>query len=339
VGFRPIRRAAWASALLLSLSSHAAAEPVDAATRAAARDLGYAGVAAYQAGDYATASAKLEKAYAALQAPSLGLWSARALARLNKLVEAAERYIDVTRLDASSGEAAVHEQAKKDARAEHAILVPKIPKLIVKVAGVDPAEVSVTIDEVPMANALIGEQRPVNPGPHVVRGKRGDEVVEGRVTLPQGAEESVQLVFKGGPLPAGATAAAAADPTDPSQPNAAPAPAPVDQPRGGGTARTLGWISLVAGAAGVVTGGATGIVALDWKSQIENDEELYNASNMDRYETLRTISIASLITGGVLATTGIVLLVVAPSSSAKAPSGTFVALDVGPGSVGVRGKF
>ena len=332
---------AAAASLLVSLSGHARGEQVDAATRSAARDLGYAGVEAYQKGDYATASTKLEKAYAALQAPSLGLWSARALVKLGKLVEASERYVDVTRLEVSSGEAAVHEQAKKDARTEHEALVPRIPKLIVRVSGVDESEVSVTIDGAPMANALIGEQRPVNPGAHLVIGKRGDETVEGRVSLVQGGQDSVELVFKGGPLPAAATTSGTAPAKAGEEAAASPTTDSVKaESRGGSGLRTVGWISLVAGGVSLVAGGITGIVSLDWKSQIENDDELYNDANESRYNTLSTISLATLITGGVLTTAGIVILVATPSSS-SAQQGTapFVAVRVGPGSLGVRGAF
>src|SRR5688572_30759640 len=95
-----------------------AAQPVDDATRAAARDLGMAGVEAYQAGSYPAASEKLDKAYRTLRAPSLGLWSARALAKLGKLIEASERYLEVTRLDVASGDVAVQKQAQIDAAAE-----------------------------------------------------------------------------------------------------------------------------------------------------------------------------------------------------------------------------
>jgi hypothetical protein len=342
VGFRLLQRVAFASFLLVALPVEVRAEPVDAATRSAARDLGYAGVAAYQSGDYATASAKLEKAYAVLKAPSLGLWSARALARLGKLVEASERYVDVTRLDASTGDQAVHEQAKKDARSEHEALVPKIPKLVVLVRGVDPAEVSVTIDGQPMANALIGEQRPVNPGQHSVQGKRGDEVVESRAAVPQGGEQSVELVFKGGPLPVAATAAAAgaAGAEPPGQPASAAQADTGRNASGSGTLRTFGWISLVAGGVGLVGGSITGIVALDWKSQIENSDKLYNDANEDRYNTLRAISIGSLVGGGALALTGLIILVAAPApNSASGTPGTFVGVNFAPNAVHVHGTF
>jgi len=48
--------------------------------------------------NYNLASSRLEKAYVLLNVPSLGLWSARALAKRSLLVEAANRYYEVTSL-------------------------------------------------------------------------------------------------------------------------------------------------------------------------------------------------------------------------------------------------
>src|SRR6187402_1280765 len=77
----------------------AASEPtVDSATRGAARQLGYEGIQDYQREDYRAATDKLERAYKMLKAPSLALWSARALEKSGKFVEAAERYLEATRL-------------------------------------------------------------------------------------------------------------------------------------------------------------------------------------------------------------------------------------------------
>jgi hypothetical protein len=98
--------------VVLGFSSAARAQAVDDGSRAVARSLGTTGVEAYRAGDYATANDKLDKAYQILQAPSLGLWSARALVKLNRLVKAAERYREVTRLPVSSGDTAVQKQAR-----------------------------------------------------------------------------------------------------------------------------------------------------------------------------------------------------------------------------------
>lgn len=327
-------------------SSPASAQQVDAATRAAARDLGYAGVSAYQAGDYQTATAKLEKAYAVLQAPSLGLWSARALVRVGKLVEASERYVDVTRLEVSGGDVAVHEQAKKDARVENEALVPKIPRLVVRVQGVDAGEVAVTIDGKRLAGALVGERAPVNPGAHLVRGTRGEEVVEARVSVPAGGEESVELVFKGGPLPAavpGDAAQAGAGAT-PGAASESGAPPQADRKASGGTStmRTLGWIGVIGGGAALAGGAATGIVVLDWKNQIDNSDNLQRSqSARNRYETLRIVSLASLIGGGAITLAGVVLLVAAPPSDASATSAgkSFVGVRVLPNGLVVHGKF
>ncbi len=65
-----------------------AAAQTDAASRGAARDLATAGVEAFQNNAFAEASQKLEKAYSVWRVPSLGLWSARALGKLGKLVQA-----------------------------------------------------------------------------------------------------------------------------------------------------------------------------------------------------------------------------------------------------------
>src|SRR5688572_33485949 len=94
----------------LLVSRPTLAQEVDDAARAAARKLGYAGIEAYQASDYKGALEKLDRAYQVLRAPSLGLWSARALLANGKLVEASERYLEVTRLGVT-GEKSVQEQA------------------------------------------------------------------------------------------------------------------------------------------------------------------------------------------------------------------------------------
>jgi hypothetical protein len=95
------------------------------ATRGAARDLGADGVEDYQAGKYGEASEKLGRAFEILRVPSLGLWSARALAKEGKLVEASERYLDVSRLDATKGDTAVQKQAQAEAASEREALQPR----------------------------------------------------------------------------------------------------------------------------------------------------------------------------------------------------------------------
>jgi hypothetical protein len=159
---------------------------VDDATRAAARNLGDSGVAAYQAGDYALASEKLEKAYHLLHAPSLGLWSGRSLAQRGLWVEAAERYLEVTRLAVLEGEIATQRQAQVDAQAELEAIRSKIPSVVIDLEGAAAHDVKVHLDGAPIASDLIGEARPANPGRHELTGLRGSERVVLQLSLREG---------------------------------------------------------------------------------------------------------------------------------------------------------
>lgn len=309
----------------------AEAQAVDDATRAAARTLGYAGVEAYQAGDYATASDKLEKAYSVLQAPSLGLWSARALVKLGKLVEAAERYREVQRLEPKGGDAKVQKQAQIDAAAELEALSPKIPTLVVTVEGADAKEIEISIDGTKLAAALVGEARPLNPGRHVVEGVRGDERVTEEITLAEAEAQRIVLRF----APKAGVQAAPAPTFD-----AGSSVTPVKT--GGSKMRTLGFVALGVGGAGLVLGGVTGVMALGKKGDLEDnpwcDDELrclgIARDDVDSYNSMRTISSIGFIAGGVLAATGVVLVLTAPKNREPA-----TALWVGPGSAGLRGAF
>ncbi|HEX2674260.1 MAG TPA: hypothetical protein VHM25_25460, partial [Polyangiaceae bacterium] len=233
-----------------------AADTVDDATRNTARKLGYAGVEAYQAGDYRTASEKLEKAYAVLRVPSLGLWSARALVKLGKWVEGAERYTQIGQLGASSGNEAVQKRARADAESELAALTPKIPSITVQVTGAPLSEVSVQIDGAPIAPELLGEARPVNPGPHKIEGQRGDEHAVVELSLAESEHQPAVLAFHA-PVAAAPIAA-----------HTAPAPPPEPESHSGlGQQRTLALIASGVGVIGIGVGTVFG-----FKSKSNHDE-------------------------------------------------------------------
>src|SRR5688572_12231454 len=239
-------RLARLTLLLLALSSfagEASAQAVDSAARGAARSLGYEGIQAYQAGDIATAVDRLERAYQVLRVPSLALWSARALEKSGKWVEASERYLEATRLPIEDGnDRSVQEQAQTDARTAEAELRPKIPLLVIEVRGVVAGEVEVSRDGVPLNRALLGSGLPTNPGDVMVLGVSAQARVEMRVTALEGQSTSVVLDFA-----ASAPAAAAPvqpDPPPPPAAQAAPAAAVAATPHdactgdGGGKGRT-----------------------------------------------------------------------------------------------------
>lgn len=314
----------------LWLSSPAVfAQEVDAATRGAARTLGYDGVKAYEAGDYAVASEKLEKAYRVLKVPSLGLWSARALARLGKLVEATERYTEVQQLKAAGGDETVQRQAQLDAEAELIALAPRVPSLIVELEGADAAETRVTIDGVALASELIGERRPTNPGHHVIVGVRGSDEARAEVELAEGERKPVRLVF-------------AASEEKQSMP--APGPDSSDGDTGStNTRRLLGWISIAAGGAGLAAGATFGALAMSKRSELEDSGHCRGgqclevaSDDVHALRTRRTVSIIGFVAGSALAATGAVLVLTAPNHTERAPS---TALRIGPTGVTLTRMF
>lgn len=315
---------ALGASALLSFGTVARADD-DAATRQAARKLAEDGVAALQNGDAQTAVQKLEKAHQMLKAPSVALWSARALRKRGLLVEAAERLREAQRLP-STGDAAVQEQAKREAEQELAELTPRIPVLVVSVQGAEPQNVSVTLDGLPVPSALVGEERPLNPGTHRVVATRGTEQTSAEVTLAEAERQEAKLSF----------GAALAAPAAETPIGTSPPPAADVAPD-----RTLAYVALGAGAAGLVLGGVTGALALGKKSSLDDDPACQNdqctyaaEDDVKSLRTFRTVSTIGFVAGGVLAATGVVLLVTAkPSSSQR------LSLAIGAGHVRLAGSF
>jgi hypothetical protein len=325
--------------------------PVDESSRAAAREIGYAGVDAYRAGDYVTASERLDKAFAILRAPSLGLWSARALVKLGKLIEAQERYLEVGRLPTAVGDQVIQRQARDDAQREAAELAPRIPKLIVRVEGAPAGEVTVTIDEVPVLPALLGESRPINPGRHVIVAASGGERTALELTLKEAARETAVLRIPG------RVGAAAPVPAAPP-----PSPAPVgdlarapDRPADGGAGqgsggatprRLLGTVVTTAGGVALLGGALAGVLALARRDDLSSSGEcagqvcaLSQSGAVDSYNSLRVWSSVGLLAGAALATAGIVILATSPPRPEAAGSTVTLGVGVFPGVAVVRGNF
>jgi hypothetical protein len=326
--------AAWVSA------GSAAAE--DDATRAAGRKLAEDGVAALQAGDASTASQKLDKAHAILKVPSVALWSARALEKRKLLVEAAERLREAARLPIS-GDPAVQAQAKHDAEQELAELSTRIPTLIVKVSEAAGDPVAVTLDGVELPSALLGEERPVNPGRHVVLARRQAQAARAEVDVAEAEHKTLVLELE---AQAGVTPLAKSAPsTKPSRAE----PLNAEPDRNDSVRRTWAYVALGTGAAGLLVGGVSGGLAIGKKSSLDaNDACSHDVCTREAEDdvhalrTFRTLSSVGFAVGGVLAATGAVLWLTS-SPSRETPRAqhvrTQLALGVGPGFVRVMGGF
>jgi hypothetical protein len=304
--------AAFLGAALLPSMAHA---QTDDATRAAARSLGYEGISDFEAGSFATAADKLDRAYRALRAPSLGLWSARAFEKTGKLVAAAERYLEVPRLDPGSGDVAVQKQAQADAETEHAALVARIPNVVIRVEGAPANEVTVSANGTVVPSSLMGAKFPVDPGTVTLEARHGERTASQQVTLKEGETKTVTFRFAAvvAPAVAAPVATGAATPPPPDDRSA-------EKPSSGSGTRTVGFVTIGVGGAAIVAGAVTGGIAMAKRGSIEGCAGTRcppsAADDVGAYNDLRTISSACFIGGGVLAATGVVLVLAAPKSSA-----------------------
>jgi hypothetical protein len=173
----------------------ARAEETEDARRTTARNLGYAGIEAYEARDYAKAEARLNQAYRLLPAPSLGLWSARALSRNGKLVEAVGRYEEVARLPVDSGDIEIQRSAQAEAQRERDALLAVVPTLEIELVGAEWNEVRVTVNGVPVRQLAAKTPLRLNAGTYVVVARRGDDEERVSTRVQERDRKSLPLDF------------------------------------------------------------------------------------------------------------------------------------------------
>lgn len=292
-----------------------------------ARELATQGLDAYDAGDYEAAATKLSQAYSAVRVPTLALYKGRALEHLGRWVEAAETYLEATRLDATGSDAALQAQAKQEAQAARAALVPRIPWVEIAIEGVEPSEVEVTVDGVAFLSSLFLTGKMIDPGVHEIVGRHGGEEARTTVTTVEGQRATATLRFGGSAS------------TDPGHPSLAP---DAEGAKRSGGHRVAGWLAIGVGGAALVTGGVTGAMVFSQKSKLEAGDCLDRHCGpseddaVSRYNTLRMVSTASFVVGGVAVAAGTTLLVVSPREDASARR---LRPWVGWGSAGVEGRF
>ncbi|MFC1643279.1 hypothetical protein ACFL5O_11455 [Myxococcota bacterium] len=252
-------------------------------------------------------------------------------------MEAANLYLEATKLEIAIGDQEVQQQAKREAAQEHSELTERIPKLTIETPGADPNSVSLTIDEVQIASPSLGSARRMNPGQHSVVGTYGSQVVTQSVTLAAGEAKTLQLEFAAAlPMP----------PQSAASPNQARTEFSRTRPthdESSSLQRTLGWAAMGVGGAALVFGGVTRIIAWSKKSDLDADgchdghcwEEF--RKDVDSYNSLRVPSTIGLVAGVLLAGGGGVLLSTTPSQEEK--PNPRVGAWVGLGEVGVQGQF
>ena len=173
----------YLTGLCLVVPRWAAAQELDDQTRSAARELATEGSALYQQNDFEGAYDRFNRAFQLVQKPNVGIWAARSLVRAGRWVEASERYLELERLALPAGAPTEQTQAVQDAARERRALLPRLPSLKVVVEGAEPGSVFVSLNGQLVKPALIGAKQSVNPGKLLVKGVRGEQVVDVSVEL------------------------------------------------------------------------------------------------------------------------------------------------------------
>ncbi|MET0385820.1 MAG: hypothetical protein ABW321_07670 [Polyangiales bacterium] len=333
------------AALCLATAPLSAAAQNEDATRNAARQLGAQGVEAFWAEDYRGADDKLDQAYHLFPTPTLGLWSGRARVKRGRWVEAAERFREAQHSEIV-GDVAAQKQAQQDAATELNELSPRIPSLTLQLPSGEPSDLEITLDDQAVPSALLGVERPTNPGAHrvVAVSKRSrDERFEAEVQLSEKEHKALPIVLHAAVV---ATTTAA----DPS-----PATAPTDlQPAAAATTTTAtasdrestnpAWLEPVAigaiavGGASLIASGITFALARSKLDSYCPDETCESQDQVDSYKAVKTVSTVTFYAGALAAVGGVVMWLAA-KDVLSTPADQRMSWNVGPGSVSVRGTF
>jgi hypothetical protein len=338
--------ATLATALLTGPRASAGSAPdVDPETKSAARTLGAEGQRLFEAGDYAGALVKFDRANTLVPAPTLGLRAARCLAKLGRLVEASERYLAVSRAQIDSRAPAVMLRAQEEARAERDALLPQIPTLTINVDGPTGDELTVLVDGKPIPVALLGEQRPTDPGAHKVEVKRPDTRTSGEVNLKPGDTAHLRLTLpKLPPAPSAPPPVLRSAGSPHPPPRLALTEVPSVPPYRGG-----GIVAVAFGGVGVALGVTAGALALNEAASLKGrcdgstscgPESGVKQSDLDLYNGERTGAVVGLAVGVVGLAVGVPLLLFRPNPTTIA-GGSAIQMSpwVSFGGAGVRGIF
>jgi hypothetical protein len=317
-------------AAALAAAPPARADNVDPAARSTARKLAQDALKLYDSGDYGAALEKFNTADSLVPAPTLGLYAARCLVKLGRLVEASERYLEVTRMQLDRGAATLMRKAQADAVSERDKLQPLIPTLEIRLDGPQGDGVSVTFDDKPLLPGLLGEKRPVDPGKHRASAKRADTEVAQDVIVKGG--EAAKMVLKLPPLP------------DPPVERTPPL-------------RVAGWTGIGLGIAGSIFAAVNGALAIAEQQSLSSQCKAGNslcptsaAGTIATYNVVTKLTTVGLVTGLVGLGFGIPAVLATPKSEWVYPDGRTAPPPKDPakvsvepwvtlGGAGVRGTF
>lgn len=329
-------------ALILLAPASAAAQHEATMTvaqkKVAARTKGEEGFTLFEEGKWQGAYELFSEAEAHFHTPSFVLYMARSKRKLGKLLEARALYARVLNELLPGGVPGAFREAQTSASSEVDELEALVPSLHIAVEGAPMESVRVRINGVISSTWQDGMD--LNPGVHTVEvGANGMATVMKSVKLVEGTSERIAI----GLVPQSSNEAPV------------PVPAPLAIPYHRSeilapadtapeiTSKTLGIVSLSAGGVGIFVGAVTGLAAMEKRDEVTNDCAVSNRcsqsqqSDLDESGTLGTVSIVSLIAGGVGLGVGTYLLLT--GSDSKPTVKASVSPWLGAGYAGVKGTF
>jgi len=321
---------------------------------AQARELFNQGMNQRDKGDALGALEKLKAAHALVETPITGLELGRTYVAVGKLVEARETLLSVGRIPVQAAETARSAAARKESAALADQLRPRIPSLTVKITGVPPELVAVTIDGAAVPSAALVAPRLVNPGSHkIVATSTSGGTADTTVDLKEGESRDVELKI---------VLTAATPPPPPIPPPPPPQVTSPDQHQDTSTVssrsptlRIIGYASFGLAAVGVGLGSYFAVSS----HQKESDSSALcpggtcSATSPAQLASLRSqvnsldgqattngqLALTSFIVGGAAIAAGVTLVVLGARGAAEPTTGAQVNGWIGPGCAGLAGRF
>lgn len=368
---RAKRAAAWGVLgfclrTLTAADALAQGDEASAADIAAARSLAVEGVKLAQAGKCDEAVDKLERAEKLHHAPIVLSSLGECKVAQGKLVQGTEMLRRVVREPLPDHPSPALVKAYEHAQATLDAATPKIARLTINVTGQADAAPQVSVDGESVPAALLGAERPTDPGEHTVEATAtGYLKASAKVSLAEGDKKTIKIELTRDPsavVPAAAEAPApAAEPANTAEqrPSASAAPASVGAtepvpPQRSGANHTAAYVSWIAGGAALAVGAGFGIAAMSGKSDLDKqcNGNVCPPTSQEKLDTARRNGTIATIGFGVgaagLALGTVLFFTVGGSSESPSASaargprharGPKVEASLGLGSVRLAGEF
>ena len=271
---------------------------------AAARTLGIQGVQLADAGKCPEAIEKLQRAESLHHAPTILGRLGECQVAVGEIVEGTENLNSVVREPLSATAPKVFHDAQDRAQKVLATATPRIAHLVIRITPAD-AKASVAVAGKPVPEALLGAERPTDPGTHEVTATAvGYKPASTTVTLAEGGHQDITLLLEKDP-----NAVAALPPTTATPATTATTPVSPPEPAAKKN-NTAAYVLLGVGGVGLVVGSVTGALAFGKASDCPN-KVCKTQSDLDSAKSMATVStigfgvgIAGVAVGTILLLTG-----------------------------------